>query len=119
MDRHLGDLPAAVEAAVLFVLTEAARRTLLRTVLGAGRYPDDRLVPLAVREGVPLLTEVIAGFRAYAAATWPSVPPAVSALLVETLMRVTVSHAVAPLRTPAEAARELGELARLAVRGAP
>ncbi|MFI0353496.1 TetR family transcriptional regulator [Actinomadura sp. 9N407] len=116
MDRHLGDLPAAVEAAVLFVLTEAGRRTLLKTVLGAGRYPDDQLVALATRGGVPLLTEVIAAFRAYADATWPDVPHPVRDVLLETLMRATVSHVVAPLHGPAEVARDLGALTRLVVR---
>lgn len=115
MDGHLDDLPAAVEAAVLFVLAEAGRRTLLRSILGAGRYRDDDLVALATRGREPVLAEVITVFRAYADATWPSVAAEVKDVLVETLMRATVSHVVAPLHEPAAVARDLGTLTRLLV----
>ncbi|NVI91367.1 TetR/AcrR family transcriptional regulator [Actinomadura sp. BRA 177] len=36
-------------------------------------------------------------------------------VLVETLMRLTISHVVAPLHEPAEVARDLGALTRLLV----
>ncbi|WP_344271622.1 hypothetical protein [Actinomadura napierensis] len=45
-------------------------------------------------------------------ATWPAVPAEVKDLLVETLMRVTVSHVVARLHGPDEVARSLAELTR-------
>ncbi|MEU9019618.1 TetR family transcriptional regulator [Actinomadura sp. NPDC048394] len=112
MERHADDVPAAVEAAVLFALTEAARRSLLRNIFGAGRSRDDELIALATRGRDPVVGHVVAAFRGYADATWPDVPADVKDLLVETLMRVTVSHAVAPLHEPAEVARSLAELTR-------
>ncbi|MFB4312230.1 TetR family transcriptional regulator [Actinomadura sp. GTD37] len=113
MEAHLDDLPAAVEAAVLFVLTVAGRRTLLRSILGAGRYRDDDLVALATRRGEPMLAEVIGKFRRYADGSWPAVSGDVKDVLVETLLRVTISHVVAPLHERAEVARDLGALTRL------
>ncbi|WP_165966643.1 TetR family transcriptional regulator [Actinomadura sp. 7K507] len=119
MDRHLDDLPAAVEAAVGFVIDEGRRRTLLRSILGASRYPDDELIALATRGQEPVLTEVIAALRGYADSTWPAVPAGVKDLLVESLVRLTVSHVVAPLGEPAAAARDLGSLTRLLAAPAP
>jgi AcrR family transcriptional regulator len=112
MEPHADDVPAAVEAAVLFTLAEAERRPLLKHILGAGRTRDDDLLALATRGRDPVVGHVVAAFRGYADATWPDVPADVKDLLVETLMRVTVSHAVAPLHAPAEVARTLAELTR-------
>ncbi|QKG27552.1 TetR family transcriptional regulator [Actinomadura verrucosospora] len=112
MERHADDVPAAVEAAVLFALAEAERRPLLKGIFGAGRSRDDELIALATRGRDPMIAHVVAAFRGYADTTWPAVSADVKDLLVETLMRVTVSHAVAPLHAPAEVARNLAELTR-------
>ncbi|MGI5163046.1 TetR family transcriptional regulator [Spirillospora sp. CA-253888] len=112
MDRCGDDVPAAVEAAVLFALAEGARRPLLKSVLAAGRYADDDLLTLATRDAEPLLAEAVGAVRGYADATWPQVPGEVKDLLVESLMRLTVSHLVAPLHPPEETARRLAGLAR-------
>ncbi|MBO2463709.1 TetR family transcriptional regulator [Actinomadura violacea] len=112
MERHADDVPEAVRAAVLFALDEAERRPLLKGIFGAGRSRDDELIALATRGRDPMIARVVAAFRGYADTTWPAVPADVKDLLVETLMRVTVSHAVAPLHAPAEVARNLAELTR-------
>ncbi|TDC70442.1 TetR/AcrR family transcriptional regulator [Actinomadura sp. GC306] len=112
LDRHLDDLPAAVQSALGFVFAEARRRRLLRSIMGAGRYRDDDLVALATRGAEPMLAEVIAMFGSYADRTWPAVPAGVRGVLVETLLRVTISHVVAPLHEPEAVARDLGALTR-------
>jgi AcrR family transcriptional regulator len=115
MEAHLDDPAAAVEAAVGYVLTEAGLRTPLRSILGAGRYRDDDLLALATRRGEPMLADVVGKFRRYADGSWPAVGGYVKDVLVETLMRLTISHVVAPLHEPAQVARDLGALTRLLV----
>lgn len=112
MERHVDDVPAAVEAAVLHALAEAGRRPLLRGILGAGRTRDDDLLGLATRGTDLLLRRLVEAFRAYADAVWPGIPDEAKNLLVESLMRLTVSHAVAPLHAPDEVARGMAELTR-------
>jgi hypothetical protein len=115
MEAHLDDPAAAVEAAVGYVLTEAGLRTPLRSILGAGRYRDDDLLALATRRGEAELADVVGKFRRYADGSWPAVGGYVKDVLVETLMRLTISHVVAPLHEPAQVARDLGALTRLLV----
>ncbi|MEV5828113.1 TetR family transcriptional regulator [Spirillospora sp. NPDC052242] len=112
MERHVDDVPAAVEAAVLHALAEAGRRPLPRAVLGAGRTRDDDLLGLATRGSDLLLRRLVEAFRAYADAVWPAIPGEAKNLLVESLMRLTVGHAVEPLHAPHEVARGMAELTR-------
>ncbi|GAA0590272.1 hypothetical protein [Actinomadura livida] len=76
------------------------------------QHLDD--LPAAVQSalGFVFLTEVIAMFGSYADRTWPAVPAGVRSVLVETLLRVTISHVVAPLQEPEAVARDLGALTR-------
>lgn len=117
MDEHPGDLPGAVEAGARFGLEAVADDPLLQAALAGGQAReatshDTALLPLLTSRSAPLLGDGTALVGAWVARHAPTLDPGVAPVLVESLVRLVVSHAVAPTSTPADAARSLATLAR-------
>lgn len=104
------DPMAAVRAGVLFTLRQAEANWVLKSILSAGRAGEHDLVSMATSGAEPLLPDAIAALRGYADSVWPEIGADVKDLLIETLIRVTVSHAVVPIAPPEEIAAQLSRL---------
>jgi len=124
MDEHPGDLPAAVEAGARFGLEAVAVDPLLQAALAGGQARgatnhDTALLPLLTSRSAPLLGDGVELVAAWVHRHAPGLDPQVAPVLVESLVRLVVSHAVAPTSTPADAARALADLTRVVLGSAP
>ena len=116
-DAHPDDARAAIESAVLSVLELAQGNTLLRTIVSATHGSADG----TAAELLPLLTtdseQLIAASSFVIAQRLSSYPMSVSARelqsAVDAIVRLTLSHVMAPGATPAETAAQIGGLAEL------
>ncbi|GIE29429.1 putative transcriptional regulator, TetR family protein [Actinoplanes italicus] len=107
---HGGDARAAVHAAVLHTLREAASNTLVRAILTSTGGGADELLPfLTTRSGavLGLAGEVVAE---WAGAHLPGSDPAVVAFAGDSLIRLTVSHIMLPSATLEGTAESLADL---------
>lgn len=109
---HGDDVGAAVRAAVTYTLTGTAADPLLQTVLtstrGAG---DETLLPLLTSRGEPLLQRASAVLTAWLRAVRPELPGGLAAEVVDSVVRLVVSHAVLLLDPPDVVGERLGRLA--------
>ncbi|MCZ2525476.1 TetR family transcriptional regulator [Streptomyces sp. NPDC059506] len=108
---HPDDLGDAVTAGVEYTLRAAADNPLLKAVLTGSRGGDDDLLELLTTRTEPLLETASAMLTAYAEDAWPTVDAESRDLVVETLVRMTVSHVFQPTAPPETAARRIAEIA--------
>ncbi|GAA1920010.1 TetR family transcriptional regulator [Nocardioides lentus] len=106
---------AAVGAAAALALTMAHDNPLLQAVLG-GADGDHGLLPLLTTRGEPLLSAGVELFGAWVRRRAPDLGPRLSGVLVESVVRLLVSHAVAPTGDVAAAADDLALLVRRLLR---
>ena len=106
--RHAGETERAVEAAVLFTLTEVGDNPLLKAVLTASR--DDDLLPLVTTRSDWLLVAARVVVADALRAHWPDLSAADVELVAESTVRLTVSHLVTPTEPPELTARRLARL---------
>ena len=116
LDAHPGDLVGAVEAATAYALEAVAADPLLQAALAGGQAlegpaPDTALLPLLTSRSEPLLTDGVALVAAWVAEHGPPLDAATAEVLVESLVRLVVSHAIAPTAPPAATARAVARLA--------
>lgn len=114
-----GDPVAAVEAAVEHTLKAVAASPLLKTILTTARGGENDPLSHLTIGADPVLPGAIAMLRSYADERWPEVDAEAKDLVIETLIRATLSHVVIPLGTPEETARRFGRLATRVLEGAP
>lgn len=109
------DLERGLREAVTHTLTVAAQDPLLQTVLaGATGGGDDSLLPLLTSRSAPLLTRSSDVLGAWVREHHPALDAQLVRDVVDSLVRLVVSHLVMPTAPAPEVA---ARLARLAVRG--
>lgn len=111
LDARAGHLGDAVSAAVTWALEQVQQDALLQAVLTSTRLGDDQLLPLLTTRGEPLLVRASAALREWVGAHHPELDEPVVADVVDSLVRLVVSHAVLLLDPPAEVGARLGRLA--------
>lgn len=110
--EHPGDLAGAVRAAGCYILDVTRDNPLLQTILT--RTPADAdvsLLPLITTRGESLIDEGVAIFGGWVAAQWPTLDPADARLMVESVVRLSLSHIVTSTTPSIAVARDLARLA--------
>lgn len=114
LHRHPGDLPAAIHAAVAYILDATASNPLLQTILTQAPVGGDvSLLPLLTTRGEPLMTQAVQMVREWVNEQWPELPAADVRLMAESVARTGFSHIVTPTAATEDIA---GDLALLACR---
>jgi AcrR family transcriptional regulator len=105
-DAHPRDLRRALEAAIRGVLERAAATPLLRAVVTATHGADTELLPLLTTDAGFVLdtARAVVGERL---AAYTSVDARSLAAATDVLVRVTLSHVMAPSETPRRTATAL------------
>jgi AcrR family transcriptional regulator len=112
LERHTGNLGAAVAASAIFSLTTAAENPLLQTILtGAAGSGDDSLLPLLTTRGEPVLTGAIEVLGNWVARQWPDRDDDNTRIMVESVARLHISHVLLASGSPQAAAHDLARLA--------
>lgn len=115
LDRHPGRLGPALRAAITYTLSSTAANPLLQTVLTSARSGgDETLLPLLTSRSEPLLHRSSDVLCAWVGNHHPELDAAVVADVVDSVVRLVVSHAVLPQERPGVVAERI---ARLAERG--
>ncbi|MEU4420266.1 TetR family transcriptional regulator [Actinoplanes sp. NPDC024001] len=107
---HGGDIRAAGHAAILHTLQEAARNPLVHAILTSARGGADELLPYLTTRSGAVLAAAGAVIEEWAAVHLPDLDPAAVTLAAESVVRLTVSHIIVPLASPAESADVLAEV---------
>jgi AcrR family transcriptional regulator len=102
------DPRAALAAAVDVFLSEAETNPLVRTI--AASQDGDELLALVTVRGGPVLGGVTAGLARVILETWPGLPSAETNFLADTLVRLAISYAALPSRTPRETAEGVADI---------
>ncbi|PUA83035.1 TetR/AcrR family transcriptional regulator [Nocardioides currus] len=116
-DEHPDDLPDAVEAAILAVLELAQDNRLLHAVVSATHGADTELLPLLTTHSTQLLELAKLVLRDRVGAYDPPLTPAELDGAIDMVVRVVLSHVMAPSGTPARTAASLGFVARRVLEG--
>ncbi|PND59351.1 TetR family transcriptional regulator [Mycobacterium sp. ENV421] len=88
--QHPGDLSGAVQEASRYILDVVRDNPLLQTILT--RSPDHSdlsLLPLITTRGDPLINRGMEVFGGWVSAQWPSLDPADTQLMVESVVRLS------------------------------
>jgi AcrR family transcriptional regulator len=113
LDNHRGDLAAAVAAAAEYMVSVARDNPLLETILT--RTPanggDISLLSLLTVRGEPLIDTGIHVFGKWVRGQWPDADSADVSLMVESVVRLCLSHILTPTKTPPEVAADLAVVA--------
>ena len=104
------DVGTAVEAAVRGVLERAAGNPLLAAIVAGTHGADTDLLPLLTTSSAPLLDTARAVVRERLAPHAPD--EAALEVATDVLVRVTLSHVMAPSGTPSATGRALGDAVR-------
>lgn len=110
------DLATAIETAVRDVLTHARGNSLLHAVVSATHGADTELLPLLTTNADTLLQTakdvVAARVAPYAAEGGLAVTGSELAVGIDVIVRVVLSHVMAPSGSPEQSAAELAGIAR-------
>lgn len=113
LDAHPADLAGGVADAALFILTVSRDNPLLQTILT--RTPanggDISLLPLLTTRGEPLIGRAAEVLGGWVVRQWPQADPDDVALMVDTVVRVGISHILTSTKPDSEVADELALLA--------
>jgi AcrR family transcriptional regulator len=116
LEASPGGLADAVRSAVVFTLESTARDPLLQTVLTSARSgADETLLPLLTSRSEPVLHRSSEVLSAWVREHHPELDPAVVADVVDSVVRLVVSHVVLPVDRPAVVGRRLADLAEAAL----
>lgn len=112
--RHPGDLAGAVRDAGRFMLSATAENPLLQTILTRAPVDGDTsLLPLLTTRGEPLISRADEFLGQWVDEQWPDLDAEAAALMVETVVRLALSHILIPAES---AERTADNLARVACR---
>ena len=112
LNRHPGDLPNAVQAAVAYILEATGGNPLLQTILTRAPVDGDTsLLPLLTTRGEPLMTQAVQMVQDWVSEEWPGLPNADVRLMAESVARIGFSHIVTPTAATADIARDLALVA--------
>ncbi len=113
LDEHRDDLSEAIRSAVEFTLLEAADNPVLKAVLTATRGGADELLPFFTTRSEPILNAAVALLLHYLDTHWPDLE--ISAdhrrFVLESVVRLVISHLVMPLAPAEEIAHQIAWLA--------
>jgi AcrR family transcriptional regulator len=98
----------ALRAALEIFLAAAETHPLVRAI--SASEEGDELLVLVTTGGGPVIGPVTEALTQTIAETWPAVDPETAGLAAETLVRLAISHAALPTRTPAETAERVGRV---------
>lgn len=110
---HPGDIAGGVFAAAQYMLTVARDNPLLQTILTQtpANGGDVSLLPLLTTRGEPLIENAVEIFIGWVGDQLPSADPADVRVMVESTVRLGLSHILTPTRSPADVASDLALLA--------
>ena len=108
---HPGDLAGAVFDAATFALQVAAANPLLQTALSAADTGGDSLLPSLTTRSEPLLRRGDELVGNWVRSQWPDGNPDDIRIMVDTVVRLVVSHAIAPTVAPETAAGDIAHVA--------
>ncbi len=112
LQHHPGDLAGAVRDAGRFMLSATAQNPLLQTILTRAPVDGDTsLLPLLTTRGEPLISRADEFLGQWVAEQWPDLNPDDAALMVESVVRLALSHILIPAKSPAQTADELARVA--------
>ena len=117
LSRHPGDLAGGVVEAAEYMLTVTHDNALLQTILT--RVPGDgdlSRFPLLTTRGEPLIERAVHILGTWMADQWPSLDPADTRVMVESTVRLVLSHILTPTTSPADAASDVAQVACRCVR---
>lgn len=111
--EHPGDLAGAVSSAAEYMVSAARDNPLLQTILTltSANGGDVSLLPLLTTRSEPLIGRATAILDAWFTAQWPSVNPVDAQLMVESVVRLGLSHILTPTKTPDSVAADLARVA--------
>ena len=107
--EHPGDLAGGVAAAAQYMVSIARGNPLLETILTRtpGNGGDMSLLSLLTVRGEPLIENAIEAFGAWVSGQWPSADPEDVRVMVESVVRLCLSHILTPTKTPEDVAADL------------
>lgn len=112
LEQHSGDLAGAVHDAGRYILDVTRDNPLLQTILTrAPAHHDVSLLPLITTRGEPLIGRGVQILGGWVSAQWPALDPADTALMVESVVRLALSHIVTSTKPTAAVALDLARLA--------
>lgn len=113
LEAHPADLAGGVADAALFIVSVSRDNPLLQTILtrAPANGGDVSLLPLLTTRGEPLLGRAAEILSGWVVRQWPQAEPADVALMVDTVVRVGISHILTPTKPESEVADELALLA--------
>ncbi len=104
---HPGDLGAAAYDAARFALLAAATNPLLQTALSSADGDDGTLLPSLTTRSEPLISRGVELVSAWFISQWPDTNSNDVRTMAESLVRLVISHAIAPTATPEVAAGDI------------
>jgi AcrR family transcriptional regulator len=112
LERHPGDLAGAVRDASAYMLDAVRDNPLLQTILTrAPGQGDFSLLPLLTTRVEPLIDRAVQIVGDWVSAQWPDTDGDDTLLMVESVVRLTLSHILTPTLSPSEVADRLALLA--------
>jgi AcrR family transcriptional regulator len=112
LEHHPGDLAGAVRDAGGYILAAAGDSPLLQTILTrAPAQGDFSLLPLLTTRGEPLVDRAVEIFGDWVTTQWPETDRDDALLMVESVVRLALSHILTPTIPPSEVADRLALLA--------
>lgn len=111
--QHPGDLAGGVDAAARYVLTVAGENPLLQTILTQtpNNGGDASLLPLLTTRGEPLISRPSAIFLDWIGEQWPSADRGDVRLMVDSVVRLGLSHILTPTQEPSDSAKDIALVA--------
>jgi AcrR family transcriptional regulator len=113
LDEHPDDLAKAIHAAIEYTLRQAADNPLLRAVLTATRGGATELLPFVTSRSAPILVAATSVLLTYLHKHWPEIEldDDQRRIVVESVVRLVVSHLVMPLASAQEVADQISWMA--------
>ena len=110
--EHPGDLSGAVSDAAEYLVSVARENPLVGTILtGAPTGGDVSFLSLLTVRGETLIDNASALVRRWVTEQWPAADPDDVRLMVESVVRLCLSHVLTPTKTPAEVGADLALVA--------
>ncbi|MGW7195659.1 TetR family transcriptional regulator [Streptomyces chryseus] len=107
----LPDTHACLEAAILYVLTEADNQPLIRAVITAAREGSDSLLPFLTARTDPIFDAGQSLVQGWLATRYPEQGTEALEMAADVIVRMTISHLILPAGEPQFTARRLATAA--------
>jgi len=110
---HAGDLAGGVSAAAQYMVSVARGNPLLETILTRTPAGDDdaSFLSLLTIRGEPLIENAIGIFGKWVDDQWPEADAGDIRVMVESIVRLCLSHILTPTKTPSEVGADLALVA--------